>query len=268
LAANLQLQIVIDGWSDEPDDSRRLGVALARRALRAAPDEAEVIGAAAVVLSGLAQERAAARTLAEQAISLNPGSAMAWLTSGFLLLMGGETDRAVEQLETSMRLDPLGPNRPRQLVCLGGARFAQGRYSDAVTLLKEAVHQWEIPGALVMLAAAYAHLGDFGAARATLDRCSVISPMTLDVLARSVMRAQGPLEQLLDVIALTEGRSPRRGRCSAQYLTLGMSSVGRNRSSRPRPEAGVPSDGAGAGEATARAPELYRAQPSASFLPV
>ena len=106
-----------------------------------------------------------------------------------------------------MRLDPLGPNRPMQLVFLGGARFAQGRYSDAVTLLKEAVHQWEIPGALVMLASAYAHLGDLDAASATLDRCSAISPMTLDALSRSVMRAPEHLEQLLAGLSLAVAAS-------------------------------------------------------------
>jgi len=111
--------IDIFGWSDDPESNRREGVEMAHRSVRAAGDDADVLATAARSAVHLERDLDGAIALIERAIALNPGCARAWVASGLVRTRAGDTDLAVEHSRPRMRLDPMGPNRPRQLLLLG-----------------------------------------------------------------------------------------------------------------------------------------------------
>ena len=134
LAAHCHRMTFIFGWTADPEEHRRQGLALADRALKAAADDPEVLATVANVLAFLGHEPEVAVALSDRAIELNPGSSRVWFMSGPLRLRFGDPERAVAHLETALRLDPIGPFRRVQIGFLGQARLQQGRFSEAVTL--------------------------------------------------------------------------------------------------------------------------------------
>ena len=209
LAAFCHMLIVLYGWSDDPETHRDQGIELVRRAQKAPGDDAETLARLAAAISGLERDNAAAVVLIDRALALNPGSAYVWLTSGNLQLILGDPDVAVEHVETSIRLDPLSPDRWLQLGFLGRARFHQGRYAEAVAPLKEASQLSDAPFLLPYLAATYGYLGQAGAAREVLARYRALSPQPIAIMVGAVV-----LNQVLEGIALA-GEEPANGPADA-----------------------------------------------------
>jgi TolB-like protein len=201
--------IDIFGWSDDLERNRREGVEMAHRSVRAAGDDADVLATAARSAVHLERDLDGAVALVERAIALNPGCARAWVASGLVRTRAGETDLAVEHIETAMRLDPAGPNRSRQLLLLGVARFQQGRYSEVVALMREATQQIDSPTGYAFLAASYGHLGDLDAAAEALARYRTVSPRPVEEFGRSLLSSEASHQSRFhDGIALLEGKTP------------------------------------------------------------
>jgi TolB-like protein/class 3 adenylate cyclase len=103
------------------DASRQEAVKLARTAARLADDDALVLARSAHVLAHLAHEYGRAVTMVEQAVTLNPNLAAAWFSRGWVSLMSGDAERAVESFARMLRLSPLDPLR---IVAWTGSAFA------------------------------------------------------------------------------------------------------------------------------------------------
>jgi TolB-like protein/Tfp pilus assembly protein PilF len=179
LAAICRWLIVGLGWSTDPEADTRQSVALAHRALKAAGDDAKVLGEVAGVLAYLEHDLDGAIALTERALALNPSCAQALIASGGLRVARGDADVAVEHLERSLRLDPMGPDRTSQVLTLASAHFSQRRFEDALPHFKEAAQRSEeSPGAYLALAANYGHLGQAAAAAEALARFQALSDLT------------------------------------------------------------------------------------------
>jgi adenylate cyclase len=215
LAALCHRLIFVNRWSDDLEGHRRLGLELAHRALKAAGDDADVLARVAVSLEMLEGDYGAAAALLDRALTLNPGCASAWLNSGILRCRAGETDAAIEMLRTALRLDPLGPRQPPTMGHIGRALFQQGRFSEAVPLLKEHAQHVDTPLPQAFLAAAYGHLAQLSEAQAALARYRALSPQTLDAFAANWLRDPAQRKLFLDGIALAEGKTPSDGAASA-----------------------------------------------------
>jgi adenylate cyclase len=202
LAASCHRTIVLYGWSDDPEDNRRLGLEMAGRALQAAAEDATVLASVANDLAFLRQDGRAAVAIVDRAITLNPGSANVWFNSGFVRLLAGDLDAAVEHLETATRLDPTGPSRGARMLYTAMARFYQGRFNEAVTLLKERNLMSESPGCYAYLAASYGQLQDRPAAREALSRFQALTPRPIDAMIRAVALDPAQLKMVLDGIAV------------------------------------------------------------------
>ena len=211
LAATCHRLIVLYEWSDDLEGHRRLALELAHRALRAAGDDPYVLARVAACVDFLEGDHGAAVALLERALTLNPGCASAWLHRGILRVRAGETDAAIEDLRTALRLDPLGPLQPAAIGFIGRALFQQGRFSEAVPLLKEHAQHVDAPMPQAFLAAAYGHLGQAGEAQAALARYRALSPQTLDAFAANWLRDPAQRKLFLDGIALAEGKTPSDG---------------------------------------------------------
>jgi adenylate cyclase len=138
-------------------------------------------------------------------MELNPGSASVWFYSGIRGLQSGRTEVAAEQLETALRLDPIGPSRPHMIGFLGQARFQQRRFSEAVPLLRELVRDTDSPRGYAFLAAAYGHLGDAAAAAAALTRFRALSSQPIEEFARADIAGADDLKLFMEGLALATG---------------------------------------------------------------
>jgi TolB-like protein len=208
LAATCHRLIVLYEWSDDLEGHRRLGIELAHRALRAAGDDPYVLARVAANVDFIEGDHGAAVALLERALTLNPGCASAWLNSGMVRARAGETDAAIENFRTALRLDPMGQQQPAAMGFIGRALFQQGRFSEAVPLLKEFAQHVDTPLPQAFLAAAYGHLAQASSAQAALARYRALSSQPLEAFAANWLRDPAQRKLFLDGIAIAEGRAP------------------------------------------------------------
>jgi len=195
------------GWSDQPEQNRRQGIDMAHRSVMAAGDDADVLAAASRSAIQFERDLDGAVALVEKAIALNPGCARAWLSSGLVRTRAGDTELAIAHFETAMRLDPMGPSRPRQLMLLGVARFQKGEYREVIALMKEATQQTASPTAYAFLAASYGHVGEQAAALEALGRYRTYSPRPVEEFGVSLLSSDpNHISQFREGIALAEGK--------------------------------------------------------------
>jgi len=209
LAAHCHRYMRGNGWSDDPGEARRLGLDLANRALIAGGEDAVVVARVAVVLNDLGKDSEAAAALIDRAIDLNPGSSLVWFSSANVKLAAGEIDLAAAHLETSLRLDPMGPNREPQIVTLADARFRQGRVSEATVLLREADRDSRSPlvSGLVAVAACLRQPRSNAEIELALACYRAIASEPLDAFAARRLGAQD-LKLFRDALARVDGVSP------------------------------------------------------------
>jgi len=195
------------GWSSDPDADRLRAIDLAQRALAMARDDADVLANAASVLSRAGGDPGASIELLDRAVGLNPGSAWAWFVSGRLRVNLGDAARGGDHIENSMRLDPLSPLRPSQLQNLGLARFALGRFDEALALVQQASQlrpqAWD---AQFLMAACLGQLGQGAAAGEAFARGRDLNPKVgIDDHAGQILRDGSQRRIYLDGVALAEG---------------------------------------------------------------
>jgi len=206
LAASAYSRSFSFAWSDTAQDDRRRAVELARRALRLAADDPEVLIRCASVLSQDADDDVTA--LFQRALALNPASAIAHVIAANYELTFGDPVRGQTHIETAMRLDPLSAMRATQVGMLGAALFAQKRFAEAVTALKESAHlNPAIPQVHAQLASCYGHLGDLTAARAALVDMAERTPMTIREMGAQMYRAPAQRTLFLEGVAGLEAEA-------------------------------------------------------------
>ncbi len=201
-AASCHAELDIYGWSDDPDANQRAGVALALAALKTHDEDAMMLTNAALALAHLDRDMADnALVLVERAVVLNPGCSWAWLICGVVRNRVGQGDRAVEAVEMSMRLDPIGPFQHAQRLQMGIGRFEQGRFEEAVALAKEALQSGMAPGAYALMAASYGRLGDIAAGREALAGLRALIPLPPADFYRRGINDAATVQALLEGIA-------------------------------------------------------------------
>jgi tetratricopeptide (TPR) repeat protein len=178
-AAVCHRQIVIGGWVEEPETSRRTAINLARQALEVAENDPGILANAAFVLARLGEDLGAMIGLVDRALALNPSFARGWYVSGRLRVYAGEHDLAIEHLETSLRLSP----RERighPLIWLGMAYFFKRQFDEAAAKLLLVIQDHPgSPPSYRILAACYAHMGRLDLAREIVDRLRAITPLVV-----------------------------------------------------------------------------------------
>ena len=174
LAAICHLLLFTQTW-EEAETSRRKAADLARQALQMAQNDPGVLASAAYVLARFGEDIGAMIGLLDRALALNPSSAQGWYFSGVLRLWAGEPDRAIEHVETSLRLGPR-ERTGNPLHILGLAYFFQLRLDEAASKLLLAIQDDPgFPRAYQVLAACYAHMGRLDDARAIVSRLRAIT---------------------------------------------------------------------------------------------
>jgi adenylate cyclase len=167
-AAFRHFEMHLNGWSDNPEVSRRKGIELARQSLQVAFDDPNVLGKAAYALGYFGEEIDTAIALIERSLELNPSSARGWQWSGWLRLWAGQPDLAIKHFETSLRLNPR-EQRANPFMGIGVAHFFARRFEEATATLRQSLQEkpnW-VPS-YRFLASCYAHMGRLDEAHETV----------------------------------------------------------------------------------------------------
>ena len=178
-AARCHLRFYLDGWATSPEIECLQAADLARRALEVARDDPIVVADAAYVLAELGEDIDAMMTLIDRSLALNPSYARGWFLSGAIRVHAGESDLAIEHIETSLRLSPL--NRlGAPFSVIGSAHFFAGRFEEAIPKLLVAIQEHPThPWPFRFLAACYARTGRFDEARDIIERLRAFTPAIL-----------------------------------------------------------------------------------------
>jgi hypothetical protein len=99
-------------WVDDLEANRREAIDLARRALSVARDDPEILAFAGTALGCFGKDINAGIGMIDRALIFNPSFAHGWYCSGFLRVIAGQPDVAIEHFKTSLRLNPR--DRPRK----------------------------------------------------------------------------------------------------------------------------------------------------------
>jgi adenylate cyclase len=173
LSAHCHHQLMDTG---APETHRAQALALARRALQAAPEDPEVLAVSAFVLGLYGDDLDVAISMVDRALALNPSSALGWYWSGLLRVFAGSPDTALKHFETLLRLSPR-ERHPIYQTGIGIALFMLGCFEEAVgSFLQSLERVPDYSVSLRFLAAAYAHLGRIDEARAAFNRLRTVMP--------------------------------------------------------------------------------------------
>jgi tetratricopeptide (TPR) repeat protein len=120
----------------------------------------------ATTLLWLGGDDGTADALIERALALNPGASLPWFASAWIKVFDGRPELAIEQWERHLLLDPRSRHYAFVAGGMGIALALLGRFDDAVTRLREALHVApDHRGLQIMLVVALAHVGQVEEAR-------------------------------------------------------------------------------------------------------
>ncbi len=217
----------VAGWTDAEDANRAAGLELARRAFHVAGDYPDVLCNVAYVLAYFGEDIATATTLIDRALELKPSFASGWWRSGWIRLMDGQPELAIEHFEIGRRLNPrdiLG-----FALGIGAGYFFARRFEEAKAALLLALEEgpgWVPPHRF--LASCYAHLGRLDEAREIVRR---LRNMTSVVVPRAMYwRNPDDRELYLQGLRLAAGEqsstmASRLGAILAAIVTSGADTL-------------------------------------------
>jgi len=184
LAAHCHLGLEVNGWVDDPEVTRRTSVDLARRALRSAAEDPNVLALAAFVLGYFGEDIDVSLGLIDRCLTLNPNCARGWHWSALLRVFAGQPDVALQHFQTYLRLSP----RDRMATYLNGigeAHFFSRRFdAAAANLLASLELAPSFPVTYRVLASCYAHMGRLDEARDIVGRLRAITPVVVERATR------------------------------------------------------------------------------------
>ncbi len=129
------------GWIQPPGSRHAEVVELARAAVRAEPNDADVVAGASHLLAYCSHEHDEATRLAQRGCALGPNSAFAWGQAGYALFHTGHAEEAVACFKHAMRLDPVDPMGFSTMGGLTYALLSLGENAEAIETASKAVQQ-------------------------------------------------------------------------------------------------------------------------------
>jgi adenylate cyclase len=132
---------------------------------------------AAFASAYLGDEYEAAMEIADRAMALNPNSHAAWNARGWVCVVAGRWEEAIESFERAIRMSPVDPRLNRTLNGMALALIELGRFEEAAVVSKKSIRQHpSFAAGYRPLASALAHLGRDGEAREAATRLMELEP--------------------------------------------------------------------------------------------
>jgi adenylate cyclase len=185
-------------WGPVSDAEVTEATHLAIWAIEAGKDDPDALWMAADTLASLGGDRAVAASAADRALALNPNSAHAWMTRGWVFCFQRQSAAAIEALQRAIRLSPLDPLGYLMFGGIALAHFLAGRYEEASEWAGRSLHeQPRFTGQIRVKLAACGHLGRADEARQWLRRLLEFFPgLTLAAWKANAIRSGMPPETL------------------------------------------------------------------------
>lgn len=152
-------------------------LAISRSALARDPMDAQAMAVESFIHCHLRHDLATARQHCEQATSVNPNCALAWLYLGTISAFEGRGAQAVEATRRAMELSPIDPQRYYFMSLAATAELAAGNFERAEALARSSLQlnrmhssTWRV------LAIALTHRGRMDEAREAVRRVLALEP--------------------------------------------------------------------------------------------
>lgn len=171
LAAWAHGQQIAYSWSNDYEAEREAAARLIEQAVMWVNDDPTALTAIASAMMQTGADVAQAAAFADQALSIDPNHAWAWMRRGFGEVYLGDPEAGLAAFERAARLSPLDPFAFNVHLGMGISHFAAGRPPMAIQFARKALA--ERPGLVWPyrdLAAYYAHQGDLPAAQQALAK--------------------------------------------------------------------------------------------------
>ncbi len=192
---------VLFGWSSDPAIDTEEGLRLAAAAVAADPEDPAALRVAGWCRVILAREHDAALALIDKSLALDPNSAMAWGFRGWANAWAEHVEEAKADFERAIRLSPFDSWSPLYAIGMAFVLTDADRAEEALPWAQKAVQEApEWAPTHRNLAAALAHLGRTGEARAAMRRSLELDPdWTVSRLAAVAPHKGGPkFDRFLD----------------------------------------------------------------------
>jgi TolB-like protein len=125
------------GWQPLGPDDRERAVALAKRAVHCAADDAGILARAGFTICLIGREFDAGIAICERALELNPGDFIALLYTGLVHIIGGDLDRAGQLLERAVQLSR--EDTHEAMGALAYVYCCQARFDEALGLATKSI---------------------------------------------------------------------------------------------------------------------------------
>jgi TolB-like protein/class 3 adenylate cyclase len=130
-----------NGWMNDRDLDTAEATRLARRAVELGRDDAAALSRAGHVIAYVAGDLDSGAPAIDRALLLNPNLASAWNFAGWMRVLRGEPEAAIEYLARSMRLSPLDQLGYSAKGSTAHAHFFLGSYDEAALWADKAVQE-------------------------------------------------------------------------------------------------------------------------------
>jgi adenylate cyclase len=129
------------GFADHQSSEAAEAVRFAREALEADSNDPEVLFCSAQAIAQFGRDPKMAMTLNDRSLSLNPNSANAWHSRGWLLVFDGWPEKAIEAFERSRRLSPFEPLGHIAACGEAVAHLFSRRFEEAIVWARRALQE-------------------------------------------------------------------------------------------------------------------------------
>ncbi|WP_083533378.1 adenylate/guanylate cyclase domain-containing protein [Bosea sp. WAO] len=159
------------GWPPRDIDTPEECIRLAELASMLGPDDPTALSLAGMARVYFGHEPEISKNIIEEAIFLNPNSAVGWYAMGILRMSQGDHRAAASAIFRSLALNPRDPGRFAYITSLALAEYLDGNCTEAVALVDKALgmHPNYLPALRVKAAATAMLGGDAGAVVAKLN---------------------------------------------------------------------------------------------------
>src|SRR5262245_42330325 len=133
VAAWYHTRRAVNLWTADGVQERADALRLARQAAELGKEDAFALAWAGYVFALVSRNVEQGANLVDRAIELNPNLALAWGISGWMGLVLGQPDIAIERTARAMRLSPLDPFMRGWQCSLAIGHFLAGRYDETLS---------------------------------------------------------------------------------------------------------------------------------------